>query len=86
MVERDREAHFQAEATGPDDLLAMIGLIEAEVDGYIDQLTAENLSGEFSPRSGATHTGAWWLQHALEHSREHIGQALLTRQMYEQRS
>jgi hypothetical protein len=37
-----------------------------------------------SERLGRIKPGVWWLLHAVRHSREHIGQMYLTRQMYEQ--
>ena len=84
-VDRDREAKFRTVVTGADELLKIIDKTEAEIDDYIDRLNGDLLAAEHSlPRR--THTGAWWAFHALEHSTEHIGQALLTRQMYEQRS
>lgn len=85
VIERDREAKFRVEAASPDELLAWIDESERVVDGYLDRLTAENLVAE-TARPGRTRTGAWWLQHALEHSCEHVGQAELTRQMWEQRA
>lgn len=84
-VDRDREAKFRVEAASADNLLTHIDEMEREIDGYLDQITAETLSAE-TARPGRTRTGAWWVHHALEHSCEHVGQAELTRQMWEQRS
>ncbi|MFZ5854673.1 MAG: DinB family protein [Chloroflexota bacterium] len=84
-VERDREAQFRIEVAGPDVLLALIDQREAEIDALLGRVTAATLVAGIS-RPGRTHPGAWWLLHALEHSREHVGQAALTRQLYEQRS
>lgn len=84
-VDRDREAKFRVEAASADDLLTHIDEMEREIDGYLDQMTAETLSTE-TARPGRTRTGAWWVHHALEHSCEHVGQAELTRQMWQQRS
>lgn len=83
-IDRDREAQFRVEVESDADLLALIDRTEAEVNGWIDSLTAEHLAAEVA-RPNRTHSGAWWLLHALEHSNEHIGQALLTRQLYEAR-
>lgn len=82
--ERDRESHFRAIAHSDADLLALIDRAEAEHDGYLGGLTAEHLAREVA-RPGRTHTGAWWVLHAVEHTREHVGQALLTRQLWEAR-
>jgi len=83
-LDRDREAQFRVEVESAADLLALIDRTEAEVNGWIDSLTAGQLAAEVA-RPNRTHTGAWWLLHAIEHSNEHVGQALLTRQLFEAR-
>ena len=83
-LDRDREAQFRVEVESAADLLTLIDRTEAEVNGWIDSLTAEQLAAEVA-RPNRTHSGAWWLLHAIEHSNEHVGQALLTRQLYEAR-
>jgi uncharacterized damage-inducible protein DinB len=82
-LDRDRERHFHVEGITEADLLALIDRVEREVDGYLDQLNAEQLDAKTS-HSGRNETRAWRLLHAIEHSREHIGQALLTRQLWEE--
>lgn len=88
-LERNREEKFLAVAGSASELLALIDEVEREVDGYIANITAESLAQEYTRAAQGnatrTHTGAWWLLHALQHAGEHIGQASLTRQMYEQR-
>ncbi len=84
-IDRDREAKFRTVVAEADELLKLIDETEAETDDYIERLTEDLLVSEHS-LPGRTHTGIWWALHGLEHSTEHIGQALLTRQMYEQRS
>jgi uncharacterized damage-inducible protein DinB len=81
-LDRDREAQFRVAFESADELIALIDRTEAEVNGWIDSLTAEHLAAEVA-RPNRTRTGAWWLLHAIEHSNEHVGQALLTRQLYE---
>jgi hypothetical protein len=83
-LDRDREAKFRVIVSVADELLNLLEEAEAEVDGYIDRLTDDSFITEHT-LPGRTHTGAWWSLRALEHSREHIGQGLLTRQMYELR-
>jgi uncharacterized damage-inducible protein DinB len=83
-VDRDREAQFQVSGVSEADLLSAIDHTEATVNGFLGQLTAEHLSKEIA-RPGRSRTGGWWLLHAVEHSREHVGQAYLTRQLYEGR-
>ena len=82
MLDRDREAQFRVEVESAGDLLALIDRTETEVNGWIDSLTAEQLAAEVA-RPNRTHSGAWWLLHAIEHSNEHVGQAMLTRQLLE---
>jgi hypothetical protein len=81
--ERDREATFRTVAAAADELLRIIDQTETEVDVYVERLSVDSLLSDLVLASGP-HSGAWCPLHAIEHSREHLGQALLTRQMYEQ--
>jgi hypothetical protein len=85
--ERDRDAEFRVTQVTAS-LLKLINTVESNVMSRIDKLTLEALATKHSPagdRLGRNNLGSWWIFHAVEHSREHIGQALLTRQLYEQR-
>ena len=82
-VERDREAQFQVSGLRRDELVALIDRLEAEIDGRLASVSAEDLARRIE-RPGRVHEGAWWLLHALEHTREHLGQALLTVQLLEE--
>ena len=85
--ERDRDAEFRA-TQDPASLLKLVNDTEGRVMPRIDKLTMEALAANHAPagdRLGRKNLGSWWIFHAVEHSREHIGQALLTRQLYEQR-
>jgi hypothetical protein len=80
-VERDREAEFRVTRGAPEleELLAR-GLSRIE----------EHLAAVDPNRYGERHetldvTRAWCLLHAMEHSREHVGQAQLTRQLWQER-
>lgn len=90
-LERDRESHFRARVESAGELLALIDSADQEISGYVGQLTADHLAAEVRiveptwPVPDVTHSGAYWLLHAIEHTSEHIGQALLTRQLYEER-
>ncbi|HUG13472.1 MAG TPA: DinB family protein [Thermomicrobiales bacterium] len=84
-IDRDREAHFRVTVDGASDMLALIDSVETEVEAWLSRMTAGHLSQDIA-RPGRTHSGAWWLLHAVEHSREHVGQAFLTRQLYELRA
>lgn len=83
-IDRDRDAKFRVSASSADELLALVDQTERDVDGYLDALTSGHLSREIT-RTTRSHTGSWWLLHAIEHSCEHLGQAALTKQMWEQR-
>ena len=86
-IDRDREAEFRAQANSAADLTELIDRVDRLIPGLIDRLTAEDLEMERSrpnDRLGRTKPGIWWVLHAVEHNREHIGQMFLTRQMYEQ--
>ncbi|MBX6753068.1 MAG: DinB family protein [Thermorudis peleae] len=84
---RDREAAFQYRAPDAAALRAMIDQGEATVLSLVDRLSEDDLVAERAPaadRLGRHGQGVWWALRAVEHNREHIGQALLTRQLYEQ--
>lgn len=88
-LDRNREEKFDHEAASADDLLALIDSTETDMRDYISRLTDDVLPIEHTRPSSITgsrtHNGAYYLLHALQHNREHIGQATLTRQLYEQR-
>jgi uncharacterized damage-inducible protein DinB len=86
-VSRSREAQFKVTASAAD-MLAQIDQTEQAVDANLDELTCEHLSAlvtRSTSRGPRSVSGAWWLLHAVEHSCEHIGQASLTRQLFESR-
>ena len=86
-IDRDRESEFQARADSEGDLIQMIDRLDGNMPGLIDRLTAEDLDAERTrpnDRLGRARQGIWWVLHAVEHNREHIGQMALTRQLYEQ--
>jgi hypothetical protein len=82
-IDRERDVQFKIVVSETDELLELIDETEADVEDYIDQITDDSLVSEHTAL-GRTHTGAHWSLLALAHSREHLGQAFLTRQMYEQ--
>lgn len=88
-LDRNREEKFDHEAASADDLLALIDSTETDMRDYISRLTEDVLPVEQTRPSSITgsrtHNGAYYLFHALQHNREHIGHAGLTRQLYEQR-
>jgi uncharacterized damage-inducible protein DinB len=80
---RDREAAFRVEGLTRDELVALIDAAERDVDGHLALVTRDHLTTTIE-RPNRTATGAGWLIHLVVHSREHIGQASLTRQLAEQ--
>ena len=86
-IPRDREAEFGVEVADAAALIRQIDAAEARVLERVARLTANDLMEERAPGNDPRNRralGSWWILHAVEHCREHIGQALLTRQLYEQ--
>jgi ubiquinone biosynthesis protein UbiJ len=84
VVERDRERWFRYEAPSALALLELIDRTEQETSERLIRLTGDALAREWTPpndRLGRCFSGMRWLLHAIQHNREHIGQALLTRQL-----
>ena len=87
-LDRNREEKFDHQAASAADLLALIDDTESDMRDSIAQLTEAVLPVEHTRPSSITgtrtHNGVYYLLHALQHNREHIGQASLTRQIWEQ--
>jgi hypothetical protein len=83
--ERDREAEFKAEAEEAD-LLALIDKTDIEVSELVGAMTASDLT-EMRPRPGRDpKPGLEWLLSNYGHSREHLAQIALTKQLYDSRT
>ncbi|MDI3341116.1 MAG: DinB family protein [Sphaerobacter sp.] len=88
-VARDRDAEFRAQAPDAATLLRLVDAADTRTAALLDRVTEEDLSAIRQPagdRLNRRFPGIWWLLHAIEHSREHLGQAALTRQLFEQRA
>lgn len=83
-IERERAAEFRAQGADASNLLRLLDEADAHARELLALLTPQALAATFAGR-GEEHSGAWCLLHALEHSGQHRGQALLTRQLWEQR-
>lgn len=86
-IDRDRDAEFRATAKRPEELIAEIDRVDALLPDLFDQVSDDDLDAmrtRPNDRLNRTNPGIWWLFHSMRHTREHIGQMLLTRQMYEQ--
>jgi heme exporter protein D len=83
--ERDREAEFKAEAEEAD-LLALIDKTDIEVSELVGAMTSADLT-EMRPRPGRDpKPGLEWLLSNYGHSREHLAQIALTKQLYDSRT
>jgi len=92
LPERDRPSEFTVSAADPDALLALVNgmsgdcnrLLEAasEVDWSAQRTTHVRSSSGTAEEAPA----AFALLHAIAHLREHVGQMLLTRQLWQQRT
>ena len=84
-TERDRDSEFKAEADA-QQLLAMIDAADREMNEQIAALTPADLTalrprGDRPPRPGL-----FWLLTNYGHSREHLAQIELTKQLYDSRT
>ena len=83
--ERDRDAEFKAEAEEAD-LLAMLDQADREVTDLVGAMTAADLT-EMRPRANRPpKPGLEWLLSNYGHSREHLAQIELTKQLYDSRT
>jgi uncharacterized damage-inducible protein DinB len=84
LPERDRPSEFLTTVAGADELLAMFDPIAAECRALLDGDVAFDAGAiREDPRDGEHVTAAWALIHAVEHLREHVAHAELTRQVFE---
>jgi uncharacterized damage-inducible protein DinB len=83
-IERDRAAEFRAEA----DAVSLQRLLNeggARIEAALDAIDVATL-GQLrftEPVDDEEYTAAHCVLHAVEHAQEHLGQAYLTRQMWE---
>jgi uncharacterized damage-inducible protein DinB len=88
LPERDRAAEFRAQAD-PEGLSAYVTMMGTECLALLDHgspvdWAARRETHTRPVREEEKPTAAWALMHALEHLREHTGQMLLTRQLWDQ--
>jgi hypothetical protein len=84
-TERDRDQEFKAEAQA-DDLMALLDRADRELDEHLAGLTAADLTelrprGDRPPRPGLEE-----LLSNYGHTREHLAQIELTKQLYDSRT
>lgn len=86
LPERDRPSEFVAESASDTELLSFVDAMVAECRARLDAGEAFDPTAIRPTPEGDPVTAAWALLHALEHLREHVAQALLTRQLSQQRA
>jgi DinB superfamily len=84
LPERDRPSEFLTTVAGADELLAMFDPIAADCRALLDtDVVFDPGVTREDPREGEQVTAVWALIHAVEHLREHVAHAELTRQVFE---
>jgi len=82
VPERDRPSEFLTTVAGADELLGVFDPIAADCRTLLSTDVAFDPGAiRVDPRDGDSVTAAWALIHAVEHLREHVGHAELTRQL-----
>jgi hypothetical protein len=86
LPERDRPSEFVAESASDTELLSFVDAMAAECRARLDAAEMFDPTAIRPTPEAEPVTAAWALLHALEHLREHVAQAQLTRQLLQQRS
>ena len=86
LPERDRDAEFRTHVADAGELLTIFDPIAADCRALLDTDAPFDAGAtRVDPRDGDQVTAAYALIHAVEHLREHVAHAELTRQVFEQR-
>jgi len=84
LPERDRPSEFLTTVADADELLALFDPVAADCRALLDTDAMFDPGAiREDPRDGEQVTAAWALIHAVEHLREHVAHAELTRQVFE---
>ena len=86
LPERDRPSEFVAESASDSELLSFVDELAADCRARLDPGEAFDPTPIRELPEGESVTAAWALLHALEHFREHVAQAQLTRQLMQERT
>lgn len=87
LPERDRPSEFLTTVAGAEELLGIFDPIAADCRALLDTDAAFDAEAiREDPMEGERVTAAWALIHAVEHLREHVAHAELTRQLWEDRA
>ncbi len=83
IPDRDRPSEFLTRVADAGELLAVFDPIAADCRALLDtDVTFEPGAIREVPREDEQVTAAWALMHAVEHLREHVAHAELTRQLF----
>ena len=86
LPDRDRPSEFVAETGSDAELLEFFDRMVAESRERLDPAEPFDAGAIRSVPDDDPVSSAWALLHALEHLREHVSQAQLTRQLWERRA
>jgi hypothetical protein len=86
LPDRDREAEFRATPDTVGDVGSFFDSMAGDCRAALRTNTPFDAGvSRTDPRTGERVTAGWALLHALEHLREHVGHAQLTRQLWDAR-
>jgi hypothetical protein len=85
LPKRDRPSEFVAESASDSELLAFVDQMAVDCRACLDPAEPFDPSVSRALPEGEPVSAAWALLHALEHFREHVAQAQLTRQLSQER-
>ncbi len=86
LPDRDRPSEFVAETGGDAELLGFLARMVRVCRERLDPVEPFDAGVERTVPDDDPVTSAWALLHALEHLREHVAQAQLTRQLRERQA
>lgn len=85
--ERDRPSEFRTKVSNAEELVSIVDPLIADSRKLLEFDEPLDLAASRTdPRNGETVTAAWALFHAVEHLREHVAHAELTRQVWDRAS
>lgn len=83
--DRDRDSEFKVEAEA-SELLQLLDRADHEMEQHLGDLTAEDLVEDRPRKDHEPRPGLYWLISNYGHSREHLAQIELTKQLYDSRT
>ena len=82
LPDRDRPSEFVAESGSVEEILAFMDAMAADCRARLDPDEPFDAGVERTVPDDEPVSAGWALLHALEHLREHVAQAQLTRQLW----